>query len=833
MITNLEELMQILRLRIVDYIKEIKNIDDISIGKKFSCLHPEHDDKNPSMSLHKNGITVKCFSCDRSADIFTLCSWFEDKPLDGPEFITENVYYLANKFGIKYNISNKDNTRSAFKYAYFRAYRVACDYICGLAKNNPTDEYMDELKKRKWTKVESYKQGLGCVHSFEDFKNVLLTNGFSREFINMVGLNRPDIFNKDSFIFSIFDEYGRPIAFYSRDTKYEDKFQKYREKIDKLEACETKAPVKYNSTSNFTGIYEKQLVPYGIHDCKNFHKVIVTEGHGCRHSLRLNGIHNVIALGGLGLNENTLNKLSSLGVTHIVLLLDNDSRGKDRVKEIIFKYFGRVSMDFSVMDISAVASDVKDPDEFIRKYSIELFKTIQEKDSLVWLTGDLMNELKDPFTVIQEILPLVALERSPINRLKIVNNISDITKIERDIINAEVDRVISLSKDRKSEYAIKIFDEVREMLVMNPSSIDGAISVLESKLGALSSSDNNDELYSSNETLKSLIKLQEVEESGDKNPVILTGFHDFDKHIQFPINEAFSLIMGPPNTGKTAMFNSVAINMLDINDDVIVIIFTNDDSRSIYFNRMVAGQSRLKINWVKNPSTFLNEEMAEKRMSAYKKIADYIRNERLIIKDVEHGNTVEYVGKLIKHYRDKYPNKRIVTFCDNFHRLEYEGNKEAEGRAKYKAMSSLMKSYTTKYDCNVICTVEMTKENMYTKPTDARTIAEAASLQFDANLIIYLWNDLNCKREEATLYFRSTTLDYSVENDVYIARTIEKPIIEGIVLKNKLSEFKGSIYWKFHPELALYEECSFQDAKSIEESNACPKDQDSKQRRAS
>ncbi len=796
--------MSALRLRLTEYLQshgiEAENC------KKFKCIHPEHNDQNPSMNVHKSGTYAHCFSCNRSADIFAACAWIEGKAIDGTEFVKDNVLYLADKFSIKYHLTSRDDARTALKYAYLRAYKLVCQYLKELNKDNPTEAFTKELSKRKWAKLESLKQGLGGVHRSKDILDLLYNNGYTREFIDLIGLNRPDIFNADSFIYSIFDEYGRPIAFYSRDTKFEEKEEAYKQKVANLELT-AKKPAKYNSTANFTGIYEKPLVPYGIHDCKNSHKVIVVEGHGCRHSLRINGINNVIALGGTALSEQTIDKLSSLGVTNLVLLLDNDTKGREKLASIIRSYYGKSSMEFSVLDMAAVAADVKDPDEFIRKYSVERFLTIKEQHALEWVTLTQLAETKDPYTVLQEITPLVALERSPISRLRLINSLAQLTGVDREIISAEVDQKISSSKDRRGEYAVRVLDEAKELLQMS-GSVDGALSLLQQKFELIMSGDNNEDLYSANEVLKSVVKLQEAEESDNDEPVIKTGFEEWDKEIPLPVSEGFVLVMGPPNTGKTAMFNTTASKVLEANSNTMVIINTIDDSRDVYINRLVAGMSQIKINWVRRPSFYLDEDLGERRQQAYRKVAEWIREERLIIKDVEHGNSVEYLGKLIKYYRNKYPTRNILVFLDNFHRMNYEGNELAEGRHKYKATSALTKGFTTKYNCNIIATVEMTKEGMYDKPKDARAIAEAASLQFDANLIIYLWNDLNVNREKADLYFESSVLEYLPDSNGYIHKPMVKPIIEGLVLKNKLSEFKGVLYWRFHPELALYEECT-------------------------
>jgi len=803
MLTNVEELLEAVKLKLPDYLTELGITDPMR--KHFHCLSPDHADSTPSMMLHKDGTFIHCFSCGCTYDIFNLVSKLEKKPIDGSEFIKENVRYLADKFGIKYSLPNKseNDARATIKYMYFRAYKVVSEFIVKTAKENPTDAYAKELEKRKWKKFETLKLGVGCVHNYSDIYNLLESHGFSKEFIEISGLFRPDMFNSDGIIFTVKDEFNKPIAFYVRDCNYEDKKKAYEATDFSLEINKPRCPMKFNSTANFVGIYEKVLHPYGLHDIKNCHKVILVEGHGCKHSMNLNGIDNVIALGGLSLDDRTLEKFARLGVTHIVLLLDNDAPGRQKVKSIIEQYFGnKYSVDISVMDIGLLADDIKDADEMLRKYGIDTFHKVKERHALDWLSSTCLNETGDPFTVVQLIAPLIAKDHSPLNRLKVINIISELTHIDKDIISNEVDRKISLSHDRKGEYALKVLDEVREMIQINPESYTSAMHIVNEKLGALDSNDNDEDLYSSTEVLKSIHKMQEKEESDEQEPLIKLGFEEFDRLVQLPTSEAFGLIMGPPNTGKSSFFINGATGAVMNDPDLMVLILTIDDSRDVYLNRFVASMTKLTMNWLRRPSFYLDEEKSRARSEAYRTISEWVMQDRLIIKDVTHKNTVEYLGKLIRRWREKHPKRKLLVMCDNLHKLDSDCG--LEGKDKYKYISSQCKSFTTKYDCAMLCTVEMTKQDMYEKPKDARTISETASLQFDANLIIFLWNEINALRENAKLVFDGTTLEY-IHGTGYVHKPIVKPIIEALVLKNKLSQYKGSLYFKFHPELAIYE----------------------------
>lgn len=818
MAITIEGLMSNLRLRLPEYLQLKGSIADPF--KKFRCINVNHEDSSPSMNVHRDGTFAKCFSCNLALDIFTAAHFLENKPISGEAFLTENVFYLADLFKLDrtklISSKSKDNINYAMKYAYNRACRVISDYLQEVSYNSPQDLYEREVRRRKWKPKESISLGIVCCDSFKNLVSVLNSNGFTDNVINDIGLWRADIFSPDNLIFTIFDEYNNPIAFYSRDVRYEEKKLAYEKKDFSGEIVKEKAPIKYNSIKNMIGLYEKKLYPYGIHDIKNFHKVIAVEGHGCRHSLKLNGIPNCIALGGLELSNETLDKLSAFGVTNIVLLLDNDKNGLSKIKEIIKQYYGKNNIELSVMDITDY-SDVKDPDELIRKHGPESFQKLKEVNVIEWLALRSISELQDSYESAKEIASLISFERSPVNRAKLISSISYILDIDSRIISEEVDQLISTSKDRKSEYALKVLEEAKDCIRHNSDSIEAAMNMIDVKLKDINKDNTSEDSFSSKECLKGLMALKEVEESEDADPVIKTGFRIWDKVCPIPTSEAFCLLVGPPNAGKSGLILTLAVNILNSNDDTIVVMYTNDDSRDVYYSRLIAIISGIQYGWIKMPNHFLDDDKKLAREAAYIKLKEWINEDRLIIKDVTHGNSVEYYGNLLKHYREKYPNKSIFSTCDNLHRVPTEIGLEDQ-RTKIKYVSGLIKEYTIKYNIAALCSVEMTKYGMYEEHVTPESISETASLQYDANLILFIWNEVNAKKEEAILYFERDCLDYNSEDGYVIYKKIS-PIIKLNFVKSKLSSFKGSLYFKFYDEMLTLEEISQLEAEQIINNN--------------
>ncbi len=60
---------------------------------KINCLNPEHDDKSPSMLVHRESGIIHCFSCNASGSIFTLLKY---KGITGVDAYKYLLNYATN-----------------------------------------------------------------------------------------------------------------------------------------------------------------------------------------------------------------------------------------------------------------------------------------------------------------------------------------------------------------------------------------------------------------------------------------------------------------------------------------------------------------------------------------------------------------------------------------------------------------------------------------------------------------------------------------------------------------------------------------------------------------
>lgn len=62
-----------LKERMPDYLANVHGITNLR--RNFRCLHPDHEDRHPSMGYDAHTHRVKCFSCGASGDVFEVAGW--------------------------------------------------------------------------------------------------------------------------------------------------------------------------------------------------------------------------------------------------------------------------------------------------------------------------------------------------------------------------------------------------------------------------------------------------------------------------------------------------------------------------------------------------------------------------------------------------------------------------------------------------------------------------------------------------------------------------------------------------------------------------------------
>ena len=507
-----------------------------------------------------------------------------------------------------------------------------------------------------------------------------------------------------------------------------------------------------------TGAAEKGVV-FNLKDAHS--KLYIVEGASSVLTLYAKGIKNVVAILGTAFNEYKYKRLLRNRVSEIIFCLDGDSAGQQGLQKAIKVVEDKPDLRVYVK----VLPEDKDPDDVVIE-GVDKFKKIAE-DSLF---------------------------KYQVNRLK-ENDVPEIRQSIYKLILATSDSIL---RDRM----IKFF--TRELKTQK-SALLNELKKYESKT-TLPSDITIAEIELERESLKGeLEKFEERAWRTDRLLGITTGFPILDDKLD-GLQDGLHEVGGIWNIGKSAFLLSLALNVLKNSDSTHVLYFTLDDPiQTKTLPRAVANLSCIPINVAANPywriqkNETLKEiervELAEKREAALKLLGEI--SSRFSLKDSSHGYQLDFVEKMIKIQKIIAGDKKLVVFIDFLHMISV-GKAYIDSIEALTKIAQQLKHLAGLYNIPIVTTVEGTKAIGSTDMKD-KHIKGSVSLQFGADTIIILTSDFydNPKSE---MYFTDD------EGNA-------KPVVKVTVSKNKISGFKGALYYKFYPEISKFEECSEEDQK--------------------
>jgi replicative DNA helicase len=258
---------------------------------------------------------------------------------------------------------------------------------------------------------------------------------------------------------------------------------------------------------------------------------------------------------------------------------------------------------------------------------------------------------------------------------------------------------------------------------------------------------------------------------------------------------------GDANVGKTGFMFELALRLAKLNENIMVLFMSIDDSRQQAIARLVALESGLRINQVSHPLQNIHTD--EERItleSGWRSIRKLVEENKFSIKDNTHGNTLDFAEGWIRWAKENYPDREIAFFLDNFHKLGDERSQDE--RIRFKHASARIHAMKNKLHFTAICTMEIRKfvGGASQRPV-LQDISESKQMEYDNNLIGMVYSDLHAKRQEAKVFW----------TELIDGVSVDKPVIEIDIQKNKISEFKGELYYKFSPEHSKFMESTGQE----------------------
>lgn len=414
-----EEFLNELRER-VDIEELISGYVDLKRqGRLSKGLCPFHSEKTPSFAVYPDTHSYYCFGCAKGGDIITFV-----RDIENLDYI-EAVKFLAERAGLNmpednnYDDTiakkkrrmlemNKEAARFYHNYMLSPEGKAGLDYWLGRGLTMNTIRHFGlGYAPDDWRRLIFYMRSLG--YSEAELFEVDLAKRSTKD--NKV--NYYDNFRNRAMV-PIIDLRGNIIAFGGR-------------------VLDDSKP-KYVNTSD-TLIYKKSLAVFALNFAKSAgtKQLILCEGYMDVIALHQAGFKNAVAGLGTALTNEQV-RLISRYCDEVVLAYDGDVAGQEALQKAIAKF---EQTDLSIKALTLTGG--KDPDEIIKKFGAERFRSIIDGAS---------NEIEYKLLAAKEGIDTESDDGRVKYLRKAVPILADIKNaIERDVYAARLSTELGVSKD--------------------------------------------------------------------------------------------------------------------------------------------------------------------------------------------------------------------------------------------------------------------------------------------------------------------------------------------------------------------------------------------------
>ena len=324
-------------------------------GSTYSCRCPFHTEKTPSCHFYPQTQSFYCFGCGAGGDVVNFIRMIES--LD----YIEAVRFLAQRAGMPMPEDANDQSaqkrrrlyemnREAGKYFFKKLFspegKAGLDYLRNRGLSLETIKRFGlGFAEDDYHKLHFYMKGLG----FSDFE---LADGA------LLAQNNNKMYDKfrNRVMFPIVDLRGNIVAFGGR-TLSEDK----------------KTPKYLNSDE--TMVFKKRGMLFALNYAKNSKAdyFILCEGYMDVISMHQAGFDSAVASLGTSFTSEQANLISRMGKKEVILSYDSDEAGQKAASRGI-NLFAEAGVNARVLKMEGA----KDPDEFIKKFGADAFRSLIE-----------------------------------------------------------------------------------------------------------------------------------------------------------------------------------------------------------------------------------------------------------------------------------------------------------------------------------------------------------------------------------------------------------------------------------------------------------------------
>ena len=326
-------------------------------GSNMSGLCPFHSERSPSFTVFPADNSFYCFGCGVGGNAITFARKIEN--LD----FSDAVAFLANRAGITIREQKDENEPRVDRNRYFQMNKIAARFFHqALYAQTPEAKaalaYFTEERRLSSATVKHF--GLGYAPNDFSFVTYMKKAGFTdEELVNGYLCHKSEKGNlypafRNRVMFPIIDVQENVIAFGGR--VMDDSKPKYKNSSD--------TPVFKKSRNLFALNFSRKNAAERLILCEGYMDVIALHAAGFPYA--------VATLGTAITSEQA--RLMARYTKRVIISYDSDEAGQKAADKAL-RLLEAVGLTATVLKIP----DAKDPDEYIRKYGVERFKTVLDQ----------------------------------------------------------------------------------------------------------------------------------------------------------------------------------------------------------------------------------------------------------------------------------------------------------------------------------------------------------------------------------------------------------------------------------------------------------------------
>ena len=514
-------------------------------------------------------------------------------------------------------------------------------------------------------------------------------------------------------------------------------------------------------------------------------RIIVVEGELDALRASVNGIDNVVATCGNGLNDKLLDAAQRKGIEQIVLLFDNDKAKEDGskagekfTKETIERAYKRGMSVFVALlpEKSKDGKPVKDVDDFFSIYGAEapeLFRNVVcNRNTCYGSQWELLRLIEDYLSKPNGWTEFDTLKRDAIALMNRVpraerdllldewqKQLND-SSITRDTLAAEADA--ALAEQSKEEQRLKAMEKTAEVAQLaREGKTAEALALMEESLHNLKALDGTakyTDLLHVTTRAERIAKFKNVAES------IVTSYQ-FDKGglaaqpLVIP-SGALTTIAAPTSHGKSTFLRNLALDVAKRYADKCVLYYTFEESEedviaqftNTYVNKLLHAESKThsQIETIKKyyanigeakENTYIGGSRAECTLEDFKAkemefSKDYLDSGRIRI--FYKGYSIEDLVEAMRYAAKTLPVCAI--FIDYIQILRSEKHSKLPRAEQLKEACIAFKDFAVESQLPVIQAAQLAREAKTPLRMDNQQIGESSDIEKASALICCVWN---------------------------------------------------------------------------------------------